>query len=149
MGPAGSKVVDPTFGTTILRITDFANSGSNNCKSGYHYHPNFNQNGTRVLATCNGWMMQYNFDPVNFTASGGTKLAVSPDGGGVYGFIYWADKAGADVDDIYATSNGTDRLYKYNVRTGAWTLICRMTRSLPWFFPECFNGNSEAFRSRC
>jgi hypothetical protein len=28
-------------------------------------------------------------------------------------------------------------------------LACRMTRSLPQLFPEYFNGNSEAFRSRC
>ena len=53
MGPAGSKIVDPTFGTTILRVTDANNAGAFG-KTLYANYPSVNLNSTRVMAQKEG-----------------------------------------------------------------------------------------------
>ena len=64
---AGGTLVDSTFGTTIMRLTD-ANDGTD-CRVEYSYWPSFNVDSTKVMALCVNsidrtkiWM----FDPVNF-----------------------------------------------------------------------------------
>jgi hypothetical protein len=61
---AGGTYVDPTFGTSILRVTD-QNDG-NDCGVAYSYWPSFNANSTRLHLRCNGRAILYDFDPYGF-----------------------------------------------------------------------------------
>src|SRR5258708_6404382 len=51
IGPAGSKVMDPDFGTEILRLTD-GSDGSTSCNLQYSYWPVFNKDSTRAAVVC-------------------------------------------------------------------------------------------------
>jgi len=65
---AGGTFVDPTFHTTIMRLTD-SNDGSD-CRVEYSYWPTFNVNSTRASALCvNSGVDRtkiWTFDPTNF-----------------------------------------------------------------------------------
>src|SRR5438477_13148756 len=61
---AGGTIIDPTFGTTIMRLTD-ANDGPD-CINSYSYWPTFNVNSTRLLVYSEVVPLLYRFDPVNF-----------------------------------------------------------------------------------
>jgi hypothetical protein len=62
---AGGTLIDPTFGTTIMRLTD-ANDGPD-CINSYSYWPTCNLNSTRLLIYSGTAPLLYRFDPVNFT----------------------------------------------------------------------------------
>src|ERR1700750_3423044 len=61
---AGGTIIDPTFETTIMRLTD-ANDGPD-CVNAYSYWPTFNINNTRLLVHSGIAPLLYRFDPVNF-----------------------------------------------------------------------------------
>ncbi len=46
IGPAGSKVTDPAFGTMVMRLADGSDS-STNCRIVYSYWPTFNKAAIR------------------------------------------------------------------------------------------------------
>jgi len=47
---AGGTFVDPTFGTTLMRVTDEADG--KHCHNAYSYYPSFNRDSTRLHAQC-------------------------------------------------------------------------------------------------
>src|SRR5690242_21919281 len=61
---AGGTVIDPTFGTTILRLTD-TNDGAD-CTNAYSCWPTFNLDSTRLMVYSGSSPLLYRFDPVNF-----------------------------------------------------------------------------------
>src|SRR5690348_447553 len=64
---AGGTLVDSTFGTIIMRLTD-ANDGTD-CRVEYSYWPTFNVDSTKVMALCVNSIDRtkiWTFDPVNF-----------------------------------------------------------------------------------
>ncbi|MCL5744311.1 MAG: hypothetical protein M1541_10360, partial [Acidobacteria bacterium] len=80
---AGGTFVDPTFGTTIMRLSDASDTpgtvppGSNfGCRNSYSYWPTFNLDSTLAIFTCDyqqpnqTWntssTVLVHFDPVNF-----------------------------------------------------------------------------------
>src|SRR5262249_20443314 len=79
--PAGGTLVDPTFGTTIMRVTD-ENDGVQNVTN-YSYWHSFNINSTRLYIIVNDTPTLYTFDPVNFKISGKRALYINrpPVGG--------------------------------------------------------------------
>lgn len=125
MGPAGSKIVDPTFGTTILRVTDANNAPEteNDVKGaivGYSYWPTMNCNNTRlqaVVASPYSRAKIFNFDATNFQASGGTFISNTPAGLQEYSLM-WSQ---TNPDLIYGV--GQYNLYEINVATGASTTL--------------------------
>ncbi len=74
----GGKVIDPTFGTEIMRITGSIDANSV-MGTAYAYWPTFNENNTKLLAF--GITSEiYDFDPINFTL-GQSRLIPRPPGG--------------------------------------------------------------------
>jgi hypothetical protein len=78
---AGNTFVDPTFGTTLLRLTGPADGDE--CHNQYSYWPTFNSDSTRLFVTCSyrrpgeTWTttdtLLYRFDPAKFKLAGGKK----------------------------------------------------------------------------
>src|SRR5215203_271434 len=64
---AGQTFVDPTFGTTLLRVTGPADGVDN--KNAYSYWPTFNRSSTKVFIDNNGAPKLYDFDPRTMQAS--------------------------------------------------------------------------------
>jgi hypothetical protein len=66
---AGGKVIDPVFGTSIMRVTDARDYPAPGCGTWYSQWPTFNENNTRLLIRCgsSGDMKIKAFDPVSFT----------------------------------------------------------------------------------
>ena len=130
MGPAGSKVVDPSFGTTILRVTDSADGGD--CIVEYAYWPVVNKDSTRLMALCAGSQggnysaRLYTFDATAFTASTGTTVSSSPGEGVKHWDAIWS---GLDPNLIWFHSDS--KLYSYQVATKAWTLVKDLSSVLP------------------
>jgi hypothetical protein len=74
---SGSKIIDPTFGTTILRLTD-GRDGSTDAMVGYSNLPSFNKDNTYVMAVEQLGQKRakfYTFDPVSFSSGSGFVLS--------------------------------------------------------------------------
>ena len=114
---AGGKIIDPTFGTTIMRLTD-ANDGPE-CINSYSYWPTFNVNNTRILVYSGTAPLLYRFDPVNFEIL--DKVTWNT-------FLRWEDAiwSGTDPDVIYAHDFGM-HLWTYNVATQTSTQIADLS----------------------
>jgi hypothetical protein len=114
----GGKFTDPDFGTEVMRVTD-SNDDASGCLTPYSYWPAFNRDATRVLAQCTAGTYFYAFNPTAFTRGTRTTYAGSPamDFGNGY---YW-DKNNSDL--VYAFASVNTKLYRYNVATGAQTVV--------------------------
>ncbi len=114
---AGGKVIDPTFGTSILRLTD-ANDGPA-CINAYSYWPTFNLNSTRLLVHTGVTPLFCRFDPVTFTLLEKSAWTTT---------LFWEDAiwSGTDPDVIYAHDFGM-RLWTYNVATQIATQIADLS----------------------
>ena len=121
---AGGTVIDPTFGTTIMRLTD-ANDGPD-CVNAYSYWPTFNINNTRLLVNNGIAPMLYRFDPVNFAIIDKTVWDTPTPIGGTVG---WEDAiwSGSNSDVIYAHDNIGMHLWAYNAATQTYRLIADFT----------------------
>jgi hypothetical protein len=123
---AGGTLTDPTFGTTIMRLTD-ANDGTD-CRVEYSYWPTFNVNSTRAKALCvnNGTDRTkiWTFDPVNFKR-GTTAVLMSmvPQSSDAI----WSS---SDPDVIYGHSIN-HLLVSYNVATQTTTTIKDFSSVVP------------------
>ena len=60
----GGTYVDPTFGTTIMRLTD--ESDGKECQNAYSYYPTFNKDCTRLFVCCDGQAVLFQLDPQAF-----------------------------------------------------------------------------------
>ena len=121
---AGGTVIDPTFKTKIMRLTD-ANDGPD-CINAYSYWPTFNLNSTRLMVYSGTAPLLYEFDPVNFRILG---KAVWDTPTPIGGSIGWEDAiwSGTDPDIIYAHDNLGMHLWAYNVATKTYTLVFDLT----------------------
>lgn len=124
IGIAGSKIIDPTFKTTILRISD-SSDGNQECLPLYSYWPSVNINSTRILIICNysGSYRNvfFNFDPNTLTLSNKSQINVAPQTGGS---LYTNDIIWSNIDPytIFGHNNG-NKLWSYNVNDKTYTLI--------------------------
>lgn len=125
IGIAGSKIIDPTFKTTILRISD-PSDGNQECLPLYSYWPSVNINSTRILITCNYngsyRSVIFNFDPNTLALSNKNQIDTAPAGGG--GDIYTNDIIWSSIDPntIFGHNSG-NKLWAYNVNSKIYTLI--------------------------
>jgi hypothetical protein len=141
---AGGTFVDPTFGTTIMRLTD-ANDGVFNVNS-YSYWPSINKDSTRLWVITNAGAMLYSFDSVNFRVSNKRLL-------------FSRLPNGHTPDDNDATWSGTDadaiichdglKLYSYNVVGQVYTLVKDFGSNLPagdlWQMSMSIDDNTFGF----
>lgn len=122
---AGETFVDPTFGTTILRVTDEADGKDNHLA--YSYWPTFNRDATRfhIQRAGAGWL--YALDPKEFKITGKEPLFPRlPEGGQPS----WEDCiwSGEDKDILFAHAGA--KLYGLNVATKTYALVKDFTRDL-------------------
>src|SRR5687768_13185056 len=113
---AGGSFTDPTFGTTIVRVTDATSGGD--AMHAYGYWPVFNADDTRFHISVAGEPTLYDFDP-----SAGTLSRVGPLFTGVdcgWEDAFWSHR---DPDVLFCHSATPRRLYAYDVVTHVATLI--------------------------
>jgi hypothetical protein len=123
---AGRTFVDPTFHTTILRLTD-SRDGKDN-RNQYSYWPSFNKNSTYLWITCDNIAYLYSFDPINFRATNKRRLFQDLPSG-VSPFI--EDMIWSSTDPHTIFFHDGIRLWAYQVVTNTYTLVNDFRNSLP------------------
>jgi len=123
---AGGTIVDPTFETTIMRLTD-ANDGPD-CVNAYSYWPTFNINNTRLLV----------YSGIASLLTDLIRGQFRNHRRGCPGYSYsirrnsWLEDrsgSGSDPDVIYAHDNLGMHYGLYNAATQTYTLIADFTPS--------------------
>jgi hypothetical protein len=116
---AGSVTTDPTFGTTLLRVTDAGDGGG--CVNAYSYWPSFNADSTRMFVACDGDPWLYDFDPSTPGISNRRPLYAGKTSSG--STPNWEDAiwSATDANAIYA--HDTTRLWRYDVEQQTYTLL--------------------------
>ncbi len=120
--PAGGVIIDPTFGTSILRVTD--EHDGEFLQVAYSYWPTFNRDSTRlfVLRDDSGLEgVRYRFDPLNFRLLEQAPLFVGPSPDGDWPRTEDAIWSGVNPDVIFCHSRLN--LWAYNVATDAYALV--------------------------
>ena len=123
---AGEKVVDATFGTVTLRITD-ADDGDM-CTHGYSYWPTFNTDNTRLVYACDGADVLADFDPTLLTVTAKRPLFTTRPAGRS---ISWDDVSWSSEAAETMFAHDYRALYAYDVATGAFTAVHDLTANLP------------------
>ncbi len=127
---AGREVVDPTFNSVILRLTDGAD-GNTSTEVQYSYWPAFNSDATRVHVVGTYGVSRsvfFTFDKVQRLAGNKLVLATPPSNGWLMerSDMIWS---GANPDIIYGHTD-THRLWAFNVANRQYQLLKDFTGSL-------------------
>ncbi len=144
---AGGTFTDPTFGTTLMRLTDAADGDDN--QVAYSYWPTFNLDGTRAAVNTGalGFTL-IDFDPAAFTAGSRRALPASPTGPVQFEDATWS---GVDPDVLYAHTLG-GRLYAYDAGDDSYTLVKDLNEALPgeyqWQMSKSIDDQVFAFTRR-
>jgi hypothetical protein len=151
IGPAGSTWTEPTFGTTLSRITD-ANtrpsrlSRSYRTASGSHQH-SWSAKGTRFYVTTNdGTLIPFAFDAVTGTA---TRINPTPIGAGGLTLKFFNEAQFSYVDDdlIYATYNGSGSTLRtvdqYDFSTNLYSRVLDLDAVMPGLTGTLVGGVSS------
>jgi hypothetical protein len=116
---AGGIFVDPTFGTTIMRVTD--ESDGKSCHNYYSYWPTFNLDSTRFFIACDNNPRLCRFDPNTFQILSKGPLFDRPPTGSGYLSTEDAIWSGTNANVLYGYVD--QKLYAYDVATRAYSLI--------------------------
>jgi hypothetical protein len=116
---AGGTFVDPTFGTTMMRVTD--ESDGTACNNFYSYWQTFNLDSTRFFIACDTSPKLYRLDPNGFKISRKEPLFDRPPEGGGYLSAEDAIWSGTSANELYGYTGL--KLYAYNVASRSYTLI--------------------------
>lgn len=118
---AGQTVVDATFGTTVLRVTD-EDDDATGCLHAYSYWPTLNADSSRFVLYCHATgLLLYDFDweTLSLSKQGALFTSRTPEGGTPsWSDVFWS---GSDPDVLFA-HDGT-RLYSYDVTTSSFELL--------------------------
>jgi len=118
--PAGSTFVDPTFGTTLLRVTD-SNDGNDNHQS-YSYWPSMNKNSTLLyISSVGGSPTLYDFDTTAFAISNKRAMFASNPGGD--GAPNAEDAIWSGTQQNQMICHTSQKLYSYNTSNNQYTLL--------------------------
>lgn len=120
---AGGTLTDPTFGTTILRVTDERDGVS--CTNAYSYWPSLNCDNTRLFYMRDGEGTICDFDAANMQISNKRPLWIKPLPGGGQLNTEDAIWGGAGPDIIYGHAGM--KVWGYNVKTGDYNLVVDLT----------------------
>ncbi len=144
--PGGGTLVDPTFGATIMRITD-AKDGLR-CHHSYSNRAVFNSDSTQLLFQCadkngNGPVLIYDFDPVTFKRLGKRVVnTLAPTGS----YVSWqaAMWSGVKPNILYFIDR-TSNLLAYNTITQRYVLMKSFAKDIPpgsWF-DRMYSGHAN------
>jgi hypothetical protein len=124
---AGETLTDPTFGTTLLRVTD---ESDGNCQNAYSYWPSFNKDSTlfHIQREKDGPTL-YRFDPQAFKITGKEPLFAKDPG--LPGGINWEDCTWSGVDPKVIFGHGGAVLASYNVDAKKFTVIKDFSKEFP------------------
>ncbi|MEK6287230.1 MAG: fibronectin type III domain-containing protein [Acidobacteriota bacterium] len=124
---AGGTFIDPTFGTTIMRVTD-ENDGTSNY-SYYSYWPTFNLDSTRFFIACDGNPKLYRFDPNNFQIVSKGPLFDQPLPGGGFMSTEDAEWSGTNPNVLYGYHEL--KLWAFDVSARTYTMVKDFASELP------------------
>jgi hypothetical protein len=124
---AGGTFVDPTFGTTIMRVTDETDGASN--YNYYSYWPTFNLNSTWFFIACDSNPMLYKFDSNNFKIISKGPLFDQVLPGGGFMSTEDAEWSGSNPTLLYGYYGL--KLWSFDVSSRVYTLIKDFTGQLP------------------
>ncbi|HTL83009.1 MAG TPA: T9SS type A sorting domain-containing protein [Bacteroidia bacterium] len=127
---AGNTFVDPTFNTTLLRVTDSITDGNDN-HNAYSYWPAMNMNSTHlyVMQTNIGATL-YDFDPNTFSISNKHAAFASNCPSGAAPNV--EDAIWSDVDpDVIFVHDRDMHLYAYNLSTQTYSLVKDLSTAVP------------------
>jgi hypothetical protein len=134
MGPAGSRITDPTFGTRILRVTD-GNTRPDRLRRSFGPPSGSEQNTWNVDSTIfflggtNGEMLPYSFDKATMTA---TRMGDRNNGsGGMMLNIAKCEFSFMDKNIIYGLGGNGRTFMQYNFQTGAYTTLFNLDSAIP------------------
>jgi hypothetical protein len=133
---AGGTWTDPTFGTTVMRVTDAATEGGNNCYHHYSYWQVINKTSTRFLTECTARQIKvFNLDPTNFTL--GSVCTVPTYLGDHRGAsdMSWSMKTGNER--IIYVASFDKQILKYTFSndtdcTGSWSVVKDFTANMTY-----------------
>jgi hypothetical protein len=141
--PAGGTFLDPTFHTTIMRVTD--QSDGNDNKVAYSYWPTFNKDSSRLLInTTNNGLTLYNFNSAAFQISDKHAL---PAANGQH--IQWQGTiwSGMHPDILYGFEGLN--LWQCDVSTNTYTRLKNFGAIFPglelWQMSMSLDDNTFAF----
>jgi len=125
---AGGTFVDPTFGTTLLRVTD-TNDGDDNHQS-YSYWPSMNKNSTLLyISSVGGSPTLYDFDTTAFSISNKRAMFASNPGGDGVPNAEDAIWSGTQVNQLICHTG--QKLYSYNTSNNQYTLLHDFSGAYP------------------
>ncbi len=134
MGPAGSRITDPTFGTRILRVTD-GNTRPDRLRRSFGPPSGSEQNTWNLDSTIfflggtNGEMLPYSFDKTTMTA---TRMGDRNNGsGGMMLNIAKCEFSFTDKNIIYGIGGNGRTFMQYNFQTGAYTTLFNLDSGVP------------------
>ena len=134
MGPAGSRITDPTFGTRILRVTD-GNTRPDAPRRSFGPPSGSEQNTWNTDSTIfflggtNGEMLPYSFDKATMTA---TRMGDRNNGsGGLMLNIAKCEFSFMDKNIIYGVGGNGRTFMQYNFQTGAYTTLFNLDSAVP------------------
>lgn len=142
----GYSFIDPTFGTSILRVTD-AGDGADNHQS-YSYWPSLNKNSSLLyISSVGGNPTLYDFDTTAFSISNKRAMFQSNPPGG---------EASSAEDAIWSGKQNnvmlchtSQKLWKYDVSTNQYALIHDFAAAYPniflWQMSRSVNDSVFAF----
>lgn len=124
---AGETFVDPTFGTTIMRVTDEKDGKS--CRNSYSYWQTFNLDDSRFFIACDENPKLYKFDPNTFQILRKDLLFDRPPIGAGYLSVEDAIWSGMNATVLYGYTGL--KLYAYDVQLRYYTLVKDFGQELP------------------
>lgn len=116
---------DPTFCTTIMRVTDGGGSDGNDCHHMYSYWPTFNKDSTKVFIAIDNDFKLYSFDPDNFQITDRTALYNAPPTGEGYLSTEDAEWSALTANLLYGYTGL--KLYSYDVGSHDYQLVKNFT----------------------
>jgi hypothetical protein len=120
---ANNTFTDPTFGTTLLRVTDEAD-GTTNTNS-YSSWPSLNCNNTRLLYMSDGRAMVCDFNAETMRVSNKRALFQKPISGSQFPWAEDAIWSGLNPDSIFC--HWAMVIYAYNLVANTYTVIADLT----------------------
>ena len=122
--PAGGTYQDPTFGTTVLRVTD-ANDGQMNMPLYSSIYPAFNADSSRITyITGNGLNMIADLDVPNRRVSNKRAMPTTPNG--IAGVFYWHR---TDPDKFFVFVGPI--LWEYSFQAAQYTQVVDFSTLIP------------------
>lgn len=123
--PAGGIMIDPSYGTPIMRVTD--ETDGSYLGTYYSYWPTLNCNSTRLLIRNGSGAFIRDFDPVNFKLLAKQDIPSIPNvGNPMFEGATWS---GNDADGLFITANAA--LYAYHPSTRSYALLADLQSLIP------------------